>query len=75
MFFRWRRTLAMPTSIACSAGRALDARIVGQPAVVLDRADRRDQHRRGRGEPPSRQTMSKNFSMPMSEPKPDSVTT
>jgi hypothetical protein len=25
--------------------------------------------------PPKRQTMSKNFSMPMSDPKPDSVTT
>ena len=25
--------------------------------------------------PPKRQTMSKNFSIPMSEPKPDSVTT
>ena len=25
--------------------------------------------------PPKRQTMSKNFSAPMSEPKPDSVTT
>ena len=25
--------------------------------------------------PPARQTMSKNFSIPMSEPKPDSVTT
>jgi hypothetical protein len=44
---------------ACPVG----ARVVLDPAVALGAS------------PPKRQTMSKNFSAPMSDPKPDSVTT
>ena len=56
--------------------RAVDARVVLDAAVVLDRPHRGDEHDRARlSGSPKRQTMSKNFSIPMSEPKPDSVTT
>ena len=55
---------------------ALERGVVVAAAVVLDRANRHDEHRRRSATRlPIRQTMSKNFVIPMSEPKPDSVTT
>ena len=41
---RWRRTFAMPASIAGAPAGAVGARIVVDPAVVLDRAHGRDEH-------------------------------
>jgi hypothetical protein len=43
--------------------------------VVLQRLHRRDETIALGAMFPTRQTMSRNFSIPMSEPKPDSVTT
>ena len=72
---RWRRRLAAPFSTAAMASAAstrgsssmppwcLSARTVATSTTALGAI------------PPLRQTMSKNFSIPMSEPKPDSVIT
>jgi len=55
--------------------RAVDARIVLDATVVLDRPHGGDRTEADGPIPPKRHAMSKNFSMPMSEPNPDSVTT
>ena len=73
--FRWRRTLANPTSSACKlwarSTRGSSAIpqwcLIARTVVTSTAADGVSF--------PNRQTMSKNFSIPMSEPKPDSVTT
>ena len=71
-----RDVLEVAAQVRRSRARSRPARRRSLAAVVLHRAHRRDEHDRARLElARSRQTMSKNFSMPMSEPKPDSVTT
>ena len=59
-------------------GAALDRveAALGLAAVVLERLGGGHEHDRARrAAPPTRQMMLKNFSIPMSDPKPDSVTT
>ena len=63
---RWRCMLAAPRSIASTPPSG------SSPWCLSARGGHEDDG--VRRSPPTRQTMSKNFSMPMSEPKPDSVT-
>ena len=48
--FRWRRTLAKPVSIACSAAERSTRGSSLEPGVMLDRADGGHEHRRRRGQ-------------------------
>ena len=75
MIPRWRRTFAIPTSIARSAcERSTRGSSSTPPWCLIARTVVTSTTALGVS-PPKRQTMSKNFSIPMSEPKPDSVTT
>ena len=75
MIPRWRRTFAMPVSIAeMPCWRSTRGSSAMPPWCLIARTVVTRTTALGCS-PPKRQTMSKNFSMPMSEPKPDSVTT
>ena len=75
MIPRWRRTFAMPVSSALSAwARPTRGSSSTPPWCLIARTVVTSTTAFGVSVP-KRQTMSKNFSIPMSDPKPDSVTT
>ena len=75
MIPRWRRTFAMPVSSARIAwARPTRGSSSTPPWCLIARTVVTSTTALGLS-PPNRQTMSKNFSIPMSDPKPDSVTT